>query len=385
MKVRALLTGIAILSVLILGTSLVAAQDMSEVPGSGLVNGPMAGEAQSLTGAGATFPLPLYTAWFADYATLTGVQVNYQGIGSGGGIRSITDQTVNFGASDGPMTEDQLAAARETCGADILHIPTALGGVVPIYNVPEVQDAGEPLKFTPDTLSKIFLGEITNWNDETLVADNPELADVDQPIAVVHRADGSGTTNIWTSYLSAVSETWASEVGAGTSVDWPTGIGQRGNAGIAGAVAGVPYSIGYVELAYAEQNDLPVSQVQNSAGTFVQANTDSVSLAAAGVELPDDLRIMIVNGSGDDTYPIAGFTWLLVCPNQTDPAIATALTRVIWWGIHDGQSYHSELGYAPLPEAAVLAGEQQLLKVMVNGAPALPSDLVEYANSDHGM
>ncbi|MCB9450028.1 MAG: phosphate ABC transporter substrate-binding protein PstS [Anaerolineaceae bacterium] len=362
-----------------------AAQDMMEVPGSGLVNGPLAGEAQSLTGAGATFPLPLYTAWFADYAELTGVQINYQGIGSSGGIRSITDKTVDFGGSDGPMKQEQLdaAAAPESCGATVLHIPTALGGVVVTYNIPELVDNNEPLKFTPDTLAGIFLGEITKWNDEALVADNPALADVDQYIAVVHRADGSGTTNIFTAYLAAVSETWASEVGAGTSVDWPTGIGQKGNPGIAAAVAGVPYALGYVELAYAEQNGLPESFLQNKAGEFVQANVNSVSLAAAGVELPDDLRVMIVNGDGAETYPIAGFTWLLVCENQTDPAIATALTRAVWWGIHDGQSYHADLGYSPLPEAAIMAGERQLLKVMVNGEPALPADLVAFAEENN--
>ena len=237
-----------------------------------MVTGPMDGEAQSLTGAGATFPQVLYTTWFSDYATLTGVEINYQGIGSGGGIRSITDQTVDFGASDGPMTDDQMTAAEATCGAPILHIATALGGVVPTYNIPEIRISGEPLKFTPETLSGIYLNEITNWSDEKLVADNPQLEGVDQPIAVIHRSDGSGTTNIFTSYLSSVSETWATNVGSGTSVDWPTGIGQKGNAGIAGAIAGVPYSIGYVELAYAQQNSLPIASIENAAGNYVQAD-----------------------------------------------------------------------------------------------------------------
>lgn len=351
----------------------VMAQD--EIPGSGLVTGPMEGEATDLTGAGATFPAVLYTAWFSDYATLTGVQVNYQAIGSGGGIKAITDQTADFGASDGPMTDDQLAAAQATCGADILHIATALGGVVVTYNIPELQDSGEVLKFTPDTLAGIFLGEITNWKDEKLVADNPQLAEIDQPIAVVHRSDGSGTTNIFTSYLKAVSETWATEVGSGTSVSWPTGIGQKGNAGIAGAIAGVPYALGYVELAYAEQNGLPESLIQNSAGNFVGASVDTVTNAAAGVEIPEDERIMIVNGAGDETYPIAGFTWLLVCPNQTDAAKATAITRMLWWATHDGQSYHADLGYSPLPTAAIAADEAQIMKITVNGAPALPADI----------
>ncbi len=355
--------------------SLVLAQDDMTIPGSGLVTGPMDGEAQSLTGAGATFPQVLYTTWFSDYATLTGVEINYQGIGSGGGIRSITDQTVDFGASDGPMTDDQLATAEETCGAPILHIATALGGVVPTYNVPELADSGEVLKFTPETLSGIFLNEITNWSDEALVADNPQLEGVDQPIAVIHRSDGSGTTNIFTSYLSAVSEEWATNVGAGTSVNWPTGIGQKGNAGIAGAIAGVPYSLGYVELAYAEQNGLPVAAIQNQDGAFVQANAETVTNAAAGVEIPEDERIMIVNGAGENTYPIAGFTWILVCPNQTDGAKATALTRMLWWATHDGQTYHEALGYSPLPEPAIQADEAQIMKIMVDGAPALPEEI----------
>ena len=377
MQKRVLLILGVISAIALLSVSFAFAQDATPeaVPGSGMVTGPMDGEAQSLTGAGATFPQVLYTTWFSDYATLTGVQINYQGIGSGGGIKAITDQTADFGASDGPMTDDQLAAARETCGADILHIATALGGVVVTYNIPELQDGGEVLKFTPDTLAAIFLGQITSWSDPALVADNPQLEGVDQPIAVVHRSDGSGTTNIFTSYLKAVSETWATEVGAGTSVKWPTGIGQKGNAGIAGAISGVPYALGYVELAYAEQNGLPESLIQNQAGNFVGATTASVTAAAAGVEIPEDERIMIVNGAGDETYPIAGFTWLLVCPNQTDAAKATALTRMLWWATHDGQTYHADLGYSPLPEAAIQADEHQIMKIMIDGAPALPADI----------
>ncbi len=378
---KRLLLILGVVSALALSVSFAFAQDATPeaIPGSGLVTGPMEGEAQSLTGAGATFPQVLYTTWFSDYATLTGVEVNYQGIGSGGGIKAITDQTADFGASDGPMTDDQLAAAKETCGADILHIATALGGVVVTYNIPELQDSGDVLKFTPDTIAGIFLGQITTWNDPALVADNPQLEAVDQPIAVVHRSDGSGTTNIFTSYLKAVNEEWATNVGSGTSVKWPTGIGQKGNAGIAGAIAGVPYALGYVELAYAEQNGLPESLIQNQAGNFIGATTASVTNAAAGVEIPEDERIMIVNGVGDDTYPIAGFTWLLVCPNQTDSATATALTRMLWWATHDGQSYHADLGYSPLPEAAVKADEAQIMKIMIDGAPALPADIMSAA------
>ncbi len=300
---------IAVLLLAMLAVGSVVAQDNSPVPGSGLVNGPLAGEAQDLTGAGATFPAVLYTAWFSDYAALTGVQINYQAIGSGGGIKAVTDGTTDFGASDAPMTDDQLEAAKATCGPDpMLHIPTALGGVAITYNLPDLPDA--VLRFTPETLVAIFDGTVNTWNDPALVVENPELADVAQPIAVVHRSDGSGTTNIMTSYLASVSEDWATNVGSGTSVKWPTGIGQKGNSGVAGAIAGVPYAIGYVELAYAVQNDLPVSLVQNQSGNFLQPRVDTVSAAAAGVTLPDDLRIMVVNSANPYAYPITGFTWI---------------------------------------------------------------------------
>lgn len=379
MKFQRILATLSTVVALSATLSLVAAQDATPeatpVPGAGLVTGPVQGEAQSLTGAGATFPQVLYTTWFSDYAKLTNVQINYQGIGSGGGIKGITDGTVDFGASDAPMTDDQLTAAEAQCGGPVVHLATALGGVVVTYNIPELAGTDTVLKFTPDTLAGIFLGTITSWKDEKLVADNPELANIDQPIAVVHRSDGSGTSNIFTSYLKAVNTDWADKVGAGTAVNWPTGIGQKGNAGIAGAISGVPYALGYVELAYAEQNSLPVAEIQNKAGAWVTATTETVSNAAAGVALPDDLRIMIVNGDGDATYPITGFTWILACPVQKDAAKATALTRALWWGIHDGQSYHAQLGYSPLPEAAIKADEQQILKITIDGKPALPADI----------
>lgn len=381
MNSRKFVAAIAVGLLLSLTVSFVFAQEatpeMTPVPGSGMVTGPMDGEAKALNGAGATFPAPLYSAWFSDYATLTGVQINYQPIGSGGGIKGVTDQTVDFGASDAPMSDDQLAAAQKTCGGNILHIAMAMGGVVMTYNIPELQQSGDVLKLTPDTVSGIFLGDINTWNDPKLVADNPGLKDVAQPISVVHRSDGSGTTNIVASYLKAVNQTWADKVGAGTSVKWPTGIGQKGNAGIAGAIAGVPYAFGYVELAYAQQNNLPISFVQNKAGKFVQPTLESVSNAAAGVQLPDDMRIMIVNGDGDATYPISGFTWILVCENQTDAAKATALTRMLWWATHDGQAYEAKLGYAPLPMPAVQGDEKQILKIMVNGKQALPESIAK--------
>jgi phosphate transport system substrate-binding protein len=210
-----------------------------------------------------------------------------------------------------------------------------------------------------------------------LVADNPQLAELDQPIAVIHRSDGSGTTNIFTSYLSAVNEDWKNNVGAANSVNWPTGIGQKGNAGVSGVVKSVPYALGYVELAFAEQNQLPIALVKNQAGHFLAPSTENVSNAAAGVELPEDLRIKIVNGAGDNTYPISGFTWILVCENQKDAAKATALTRMLWWATHDAQSLNAGLGYSPLPDAAIKADEAQILKIKVDGKQALPEGIAQ--------
>lgn len=341
------------------------------ISGSGKITGPLAGEAQSLNGAGATFPAVLYGKWFADYAKLTGVKINYQPIGSGGGIKGISDMTIDFGATDGPMSDDQLKAAK---GGQIFHIPMALGAVVPTYNIPELV-GGNALKFTPDTLSGIFLGDIIKWNDPALVADNPQLADVDKFIAVVHRSDGSGTTNIWTSYLSAVNEKWSKTVGAANSVQWPVGLGGKGNAGVAGNVLQVPYSLGYVELAYAIQNGLPVGLVKNKAGKFMEATTQSVSNAASGVTLPDDMRVKLVNSDNPDAYPIAGFTWILVYANQTDGEKALALTRMLWWATHDGQQYNAALYYAPLPLDAIKKAETLILKIQVNGTQALPNGI----------
>ncbi|SRR5581483_7760715 len=342
---------------------------VTAIPGSGKITGPADGEAKKLNGAGATFPAVLYSKWFSEYAKLTGVEINYQSIGSGGGIKSISDQTVDFGASDGPMTDEQLKAAK---GGPILHIPAALGGVVPTYNLPEVKDV---LKFTPDTLAGIYHGDILKWNDEKLVADNPQLKDIDKFIVVVHRSDGSGTTNIWTSYLSAVNETWAKEVGAANSVKWPVGLGGKGNEGVAGNVKQTPYSIGYVEQAYAVQNNLPVGLVKNKAGKFILADEKSVSLAAQGVKLPDDMRVKLVNSDNPDAYPIAGFTWLLVYAKQTDPAKALALTRMLWWATHDAQQYNAALLYAPLPPDAIKKAEALIGKITINGKPALPAGI----------
>ncbi len=362
-----------VLAVCILGLVTTGAFSQ-KLPGSGMIKGGVAGETKNLTGAGATFPAVLYTKWFSEYVKVTGVQVNYQPIGSGGGIKSISDQTVDFGASDGPMTDEQLAAAK---GGKILHIPMALGSVCPTYNIPELATSAEGLRFTADTLSGIYLGEILKWNDPKLVADNPSLAPVDKYIVVVHRSDGSGTTNIWTSYLSAVSDNWAKQVGAANSVQWPVGLGGKGNEGVAGNVKQTPYSIGYVEEAYAVQNTLPLALVKNKSGKFILPTTKSTSLAAQGVMLPDDLRIKLVNSDNPDAYPVVGFTWILAYVQQTDAAKALALTRLLWWATHDAQSYNAGLEYAPLPLDAVKKAEVLMKSIMINGKRALPATIAK--------
>jgi phosphate transport system substrate-binding protein len=337
------------------------------MPSSISITSGFAGEAQSLTGAGATFPAPLYTKWFNDYEKVTGVKVNYQAIGSGGGIKAITDKTVDFGATDGPMTEEQQQAA----GAPMLHVPTALGAVVATYNVPELKD---PLKLSADTLAGIYLGEITRWNDAKLVADNPDLARVDKSIVVVHRSDGSGTSFIFTDYLSAVSPAWKSRVGMGTSVNWPTGIGGQGNPGVTGEVKQNPYAIGYVELIYAIQNKLGVATIKNSAGQWVEPKLEGVTAAASAMsaQIPADLRASIVNAPGPAAYPISGFTWLLAYKEMNDRAKATALTRLMWWATHDGQKQSSELGYSPLPAEIVVRAEEMINSITVGGQKAFP-------------
>jgi phosphate transport system substrate-binding protein len=374
---------VALLTILAIAIPVAFAQD---IPGTGLITGPVDGEAQTLNGAGATFPKPLYDQWVALYNDLTSVQINYQAIGSGGGIQGISDESVDFGASDGPMTDDQLANAK---GGLVLHIPMTMGGVVPTYNIPELEGQ-DVLKFTPETLALVYLGEavsdpIIKWNDERLVADNPQLANVDKYIVVVHRSDSSGTTNIFTSYLSAVSQDWADIVGFGNAVDWQTGIGAKGNPGVAGNVVQTPYAIGYVEQGYAVANNLPAAAVQNQAGNFVTASQETVSAAAAGVDLPEDMRVKIVNAAGDNAYPIAGFTWLLVYENQTDSAKALALVRYLWWTTHDGQVYTATSddpvvrGYAPLPEPAIKMAEALIMKINIDGQMVLPQELADAA------
>lgn len=332
------------------------------------ITGPFPGEAQTLNGAGSTFAAPLYQKWFDEYARLTNVQVNYQAIGSGGGIQGLQNQTVDFGATDAPMTDEQIAGAK---GGPIFHIPTALGAIVPTYNIPGVSTK---LKFTGDTLAGIYLGDINKWNDPKLVADNPDLANINEDIIVVHRSDGSGTTFGWTDYLSAVSPTWAQKVGKATSVDWPVGIGGNGNPGVAGEVQQSEFSIGYVELIYALQNNLGYGTVKNQAGNFVDPSLDSVTAAAAASasNIPPDLRFSIVNAPGANSYPISTATWLLAYKNQTDQAKAIALTRVLWWGTHEGQQFNKDLQYATVPDQINRVSEDFIKQITVNGAPAFP-------------
>jgi phosphate transport system substrate-binding protein len=320
----------------------------------------------TLNGAGASFPAVLYTKWFAEYYKQTGVKVNYQSIGSGGGIKGISEMTVDFGASDAPMTEEQMRAAK---GGTIHHIPTALGGVAVTYNVP---GATAQLRFTPEALAGIFLGEIGKWNDPRLLADNPDAGLPDEDIVVVHRSDGSGTTAIFTDYLSTVSEKWKTTVGKGTSVNWPVGLGGKGNEGVANEVKQNPYSIGYVEVIYAIQQKLGVALIKNRAGQYVEPNLASVTAAAAGESdsIAPDMRASIVDAQGEGAYPISGFTWLLVYEQQNDKAKAEALAKMLWWAIHDGQQFNAELGYAPLPEGIVSKAEAKIRAITVDGKPA---------------
>jgi phosphate transport system substrate-binding protein len=339
-----------------------------EMAGAGLVKGPGEGEAKSLTGAGATFPAPLYTKWFEAYNKLANVQINYQSIGSGGGIKALTDNTADFGASDAPMTEEQLSAVK----GEVLHIPMTLGAVVATYNIPELSSTR--LKFSGETLAGIFMGDIKKWNDAKIAAENAGVSLPDKEIVVVHRSDGSGTSFIWTDFLSSTSDKWKSSIGKGTAVNWPTGLGGKGNEGVSGEVKQNPYSIGYVELAYAMQNKLPVSLIKNKAGQFVEPTLESTTAAAAGAaaNMPTDLRVSIVNPEGATAYPIASFTWILVRQELADKAKATALTRALWWATHDGQKLSSELLYAPLPASVVERNEQKIKAIVVAGQPAFP-------------
>jgi phosphate transport system substrate-binding protein len=299
----------------------------------------------TLNGAGATFPYPMYSKWFNEYHNAhPDIQINYQSIGSGGGIRQVLAGTVDFGASDGPMTDEQLSQSK----IKILHVPTVLGAVVPAYNVPGV--SGE-LKFTPEVLAGIFLGKISNWNDKAIAASNPGVKFPDQAIIVVHRSDGSGTSYIFTDYLAKVSPDWARGVGKGASVKWPVGLGGKGNEGVAGVVRQMQGSIGYVELIYAVQNKINYGSVKNAAGDFVKASLESVTAAAASVKtMPPDFRVSITNAPGKDAYPISSFTWLLIPSQSKDAAKGKIIADFLNWMVADGQKMTAALSYAPLPD-----------------------------------
>jgi len=310
---------------------------------------PAAAQNLQINGAGATFPYPIYSKWFSEYNKLhPTIQINYQSIGSGGGIRQLTNQTVFFGASDGPMTADQIQAA----GARILHLPAVLGGVVPVYNIPDF--SGE-LRFSGPLLADVFLGKVTRWNDPAIARENPGVTLPGSDITVVHRSDGSGTTYIWVDYLAKVSPEWKQRVGVATSVNWPVGVGGKGNEGVAGLVKQTPGSIGYVELIYALQNKIAYGAVRNMDGNYVKASLDTITQAAAATEgkMPADFRVSITNAPGKNAYPIASFTWLLFYESPKDKDRARAMVDFMKWALGDGQKYAADLGYAPLPASVV--------------------------------
>ncbi|HLH16415.1 MAG TPA: phosphate ABC transporter substrate-binding protein PstS [Bryobacteraceae bacterium] len=319
--------------------------------------------AMSITGAGATFPYPIYSKWFAEYHKLhPDVEINYQPIGSGGGIKNVTDGTVEFGASDGPMSEQQLKEYKEKHGFEILHFPTVLGAVVPTYNLPGVN---AELNFTPEALAGIYLGKITQWNDAAIAKANPGVKLPAADIVVVHRSDGSGTTYCWTDYLSKVSPEWKQKVGTNTSVNWPAGLGGAKNDGVAGLIKQTPNSIGYVELIYAIQNKLPYGKVKNEAGNFVKADLASVTAAAAGAaaHMPADFRVSITNAPGKNAYPISTFTWLLVPSQIKDPAKLKTVKDFLVWMLGPGQKMAENLDYAELPAPVVAQEKKALAKI----------------------
>jgi phosphate transport system substrate-binding protein len=301
--------------------------------------------AQNLNGAGATFPYPIYSKWFSEFSQIhSSVKINYQPIGSGGGIRQVTEGTVDFGAADVTMTDEQIAGAKVKVQA----IPTVLGAVVPIYNLPGIN---KDLNFSGDVIADIYLGKIAKWNDPRIVKDNPGVSLPDKPILPVYRSEGSGTTFILTDYLSKVSSDWNTKVGKNSSVKWPTGIGQKGSEGVSGMVRQAPYSFGYVELIYAQQNKMSFGLVKNASGKFVKASTDGVTAAAAASKaMPADYRVSITNASGPNSYPISSFTWLLIPTHASDASKTKVLTDFLTWMLDHGQTEAAALSYAPLPK-----------------------------------
>jgi phosphate transport system substrate-binding protein len=329
------------------------------------MSGGGAGGNVSLHGAGATFPNPLYQKWLSEYEKLyPHIKIDYQSIGSGGGVKQLKEQTIDFGASDPPMKDEDMKSAP----GEIVHIPTVLGAVIITYNLSGIN---QPLKFSPDVIADIFLGKIKKWNDARLAADNAGVTLPANDITVVHRSDGSGTSAVFTDYLSKVSPEWKEKVGSGTSPSWPVGLGGKGNEGVTGQVKATPNTIGYVELAYAVQNKLPVGHVKNGSGAFIEPTIDSVTAAAAAsaANTPEDLRVSITNASGAQSYPIASYTYILVYKDQKDAAKGKALVDFLWWGIHDGEGFAKSLQYSPLPADIVTRAEAKIKSITSGGTP----------------
>jgi phosphate transport system substrate-binding protein len=331
----------------VLAVAVACSPDQSKNGGNAATPANQRSGSVDLTGAGATFPNPLYSKWFSDYAANTGVKINYQSIGSGGGIRQFSEQTVDFGATDSPMSDEELSHAK---GGAVLHVPTVLGGVVITYNLTGVT---QPLKLTGPLVASIFLGQVKKWNDPAIAALNPGARLPSQDMLVVHRSDGSGTTYVFTDYLTAVSPDWSKGPKKGKEVPWPVGLGGKGNEGVSGLVKQTSGAIGYVELAYAKQNGLPSAMIRNAAGNFIGPSTETITAAASGVadKLPPntDYRISIVNGPGANTYPISSFTWILAYANQPDSVKGKKLVDFLRWALTDGEKEATALNYAPLP------------------------------------
>jgi phosphate transport system substrate-binding protein len=322
----------------------------------------------SIQGAGATFPYPLYSKWMAEYNKLNPhIRINYQSIGSGGGIRQVIKQTVDFGATDAPMKDEDAKKAPGT----LHHIPTTIGAVVVAYNVPGVD---RKLNLDPDVVVDIFFGKVKKWNDARIKASNEGVELPDKDIAIVHRSDGSGTTAVFTDYLGHVSDEWTEKVGVGKAVKWPTGLGAKGNEGVTGQIKTTPGAIGYIELAYATQNKLTFASIKNKAGQYIEPKIGAITAAGAGAEMPDELHMSLANPEGKDAYPIAAYTYILVYEDVKDQAKAEAVAKFLWWAIHDGQKFAEELHYAPLPEPVVKKVEARL-KSLKSGGKVLLSSL----------
>ncbi|MEI6948029.1 phosphate ABC transporter substrate-binding protein PstS [Paraflavisolibacter sp. H34] len=351
----------------------VAAASMSLLACNGSESNPksMAGEASgdksTLLGAGSTFIYPLFSKLFSEYNKSTGLRVNYQSIGSGGGILQLTNKTVDFGASDAPLNEEQT----QKMEVPVLHVPMCAGAVVLSYNLPELKDT---IKLTPDLLADIYLGLVKKWNDAPVAAVNPGVQLPNMPIVIAHRSDGSGTTNIFTTYLTKVSPAWEKKVGKGSSVNWPAGLGGKGNEGVAGLVKQTPGAIGYIELAYAMQNKMAYAKIRNKSGNFITPSVASTS-AAGNIQLPADAKVSLTNTDAADGYPISGFTWALLYKeqkyNNRDAEKATSLVKLLWWNIHEGQQYCESLHYAPLSPAAVTVAETILKSATYDGKTIL--------------